>query len=76
MNDIFTVVCAFRFNVILEVYNRQGQQVYFHPSYANDWQGTDKEGKPLPEGGYFYVIKFSDPDGTDQVVKGAITIVR
>ena len=76
MNDIFTVVCAFRFNVVLEVYNRWGQQVYLNTAYTNDWNGIDKEGNPLPEGGYFYVIRYTDPDGTDQVVKGALTIVR
>lgn len=55
------------------VINREGQQVYYSSYYDNSWDGTGKNGKPLPDGTYWYFIKFS---GTDKVNKGPITILN
>lgn len=54
------------------VINRNGQEVFSASSYDNTWAGT-YNGSPLPDGTYYYVIKFTD---TGKVVKGAITILR
>jgi gliding motility-associated-like protein/uncharacterized repeat protein (TIGR02543 family) len=48
------------------IYNRQGQKVYSTP-----WDGTSN-GKPLPDGAYFYVILH--PDNSKQT--GSVTIAR
>ena len=37
-------------------YDASGVIIYDSWSYKNDWGGTNKNGKPLPTGLYFYVI--------------------
>lgn len=55
------------------IINREGQQVYYSSFYDNSWNGTNKNGKPLPDGTYYYFLKFP---GTDKVYKGPITILN
>jgi gliding motility-associated-like protein len=54
------------------VFNVYGQEVYSQKGYANDWKGTYK-GAPLPDGTYYYVLKFDDKD---QIYKGSLDILR
>ena len=53
------------------IYTSSGTEVYHAAPYLNDWKGTYK-GQKLPDGTYYYVIKFSD---NEKVFKGHITIV-
>jgi gliding motility-associated-like protein len=55
------------------VINREGQQVYYSSAYDNTWNGLNKDGKPLPDGTYYYFIKFRD---NPKVYKGPITILK
>ena len=55
----------------VKVYNRWGKLVYADPDYNNDWNGMS-DGKPVPEGPYYFVIKTLNA-GT---VKGTVNIVR
>ncbi len=42
----------------LKIFNRNGTMVYNHgEGYTNQWHGQNKNGKQLPTGTYFYVIK-------------------
>lgn len=41
----------------LIIFDRGGTQVYKSSNYANDWNGVDQHGNPLPEDTYFYVMK-------------------
>ncbi len=54
------------------VYNIYGNEVYTKKAYANDWQGT-YNGSELPDGTYFYVIRFDSPS---KIIKGSIDILR
>ena len=55
----------------VKVFNRHGKLVFEAQGYANDWDGTSN-GKPLPEGSYYYVI-----DSVEKgIIKGVINIVR
>lgn len=54
------------------VYNLYGNEVYSQKNYANDWQGT-YNGAALPDGTYYYVIKF---DESDQIIKGSVDIIK
>lgn len=72
-NDEFEISCTNRFSVELEIYNRWGKLVYMSPAYTNDWTGIDLDGDRVPEGGYFYVIRYQDADGTQQI-KGSFNL--
>jgi gliding motility-associated-like protein len=54
------------------IFDRWGTLVYQKASYDNTWEGTH-DGKDLPQGTYYYVIKF---ENDDRVLKGSVSIVR
>jgi gliding motility-associated-like protein len=54
------------------VFNIYGDEGFVKKGYNNDWQGT-YNGSPLPDGTYFYVLKFED---SPTVIKGSIDILR
>lgn len=54
------------------IFDRWGTEVYTSKAYNNDWDGTYKDSK-LPEGTYYYVIRF---EGSDRLYKGAVNILR
>lgn len=54
------------------IFDRWGTQVYSSKAYDNSWDGT-YEGNDLPEGTYYYVLRF---DGSERTYKGAINILR
>ncbi|MBP6431475.1 MAG: gliding motility-associated C-terminal domain-containing protein [Ferruginibacter sp.] len=61
--------------IIAAVYNRYGNLVYKNDNYQNNWDGT-YEGKPLPDGTYYYVVTYNLINGRGQVLKGDVTILR
>jgi len=54
------------------IFNRWGNTVLETERYQNDWDGT-WEGKPLPEGTYYWVI---DPGDGSELVKGFVVLFR
>jgi gliding motility-associated-like protein len=58
-----------------QVFNRNGAKVYESNNYRNDWNGT-YNGKPLPDGTYYYLISYDLLDGKHEVKKGNLTILR
>ncbi len=54
------------------IYNIYGNMVYNKKGYTNDWKGT-YNGSDLPDGTYFYVVKF---DSFDKIIKGSVDILR
>ena len=44
---------------VVKIYNRWGNLVFDKENYDNDW-GGDYEGKPLPDGTYFYQLTLSN----------------
>ncbi len=59
----------------VNVFNRYGSKVFESKDYANTWEGT-YNGKPLPDGTYYAVIEFILFDGSKQVVRTDVTILR
>jgi xyloglucan-specific exo-beta-1,4-glucanase len=53
------------------IYNRQGQKVYSSTGYSTPWDGTSN-GKPLPDGAYYYIIRHRD----NSKQTGSVTIAR
>lgn len=75
-NDAWVIDCIFSFQNEVSVYNRWGQMVFSATNYDNTWQGTNAGGTELPDGGYFYIIRVTTPANGDEILKGAINIVR
>ncbi|NND50840.1 MAG: gliding motility-associated C-terminal domain-containing protein, partial [Flavobacteriaceae bacterium] len=44
----------------LEIFNRNGTLVYSKDNYRDEWQGQSNNGKKLPVGTYFYVMRYQD----------------
>ncbi|MFY9311210.1 MAG: PKD-like domain-containing protein, partial [Bacteroidia bacterium] len=72
-NDTWIIVNIENYlNTEIIVVNNQGQKVYTSSNYQNDWDGT-YNGKQLPDGTYYYFLKFATGD---KVYSGALTIFR
>jgi len=56
----------------LRIFNRWGQEVYHSDSYANQWNGHARNGRPLPDDTYFYVLNLSG----DRTYNGHVIIKR
>ncbi|RME91980.1 MAG: hypothetical protein D6772_17555, partial [Bacteroidetes bacterium] len=77
-NDEFILFCAdteFN-NNHLEIYNRFGQLVFEVDNYDNTWEGTAQNGEDLPEGPYYWVLDYVEPNGQERQLRGSLTIIR
>ncbi|MDB5226194.1 MAG: hypothetical protein JWN78_387 [Bacteroidota bacterium] len=74
INDYFKIPC-FSGPIEFSVYNRWGIEVYRNDAYLNDWDGKYK-GAPLPDGTYYYVLKYITTNNEDINRAGFITLHR
>ncbi|MFK8101271.1 MAG: gliding motility-associated C-terminal domain-containing protein, partial [Saprospiraceae bacterium] len=79
LNDLFIVKqieeTPFAFpNNELIIFNRWGTVVYQAKPYENNWGGKDNNGKALPAGTYYYVLRLDFAQGL--VYKGDLSILR
>lgn len=58
-----------------QVFNRYGAKVFESNDYKNNWNGT-RDGKPLPDGTYYYVVNYFLINGKNVFMKGNVTILR
>jgi gliding motility-associated-like protein len=58
----------------LIILNRWGQVLYQAKPYKNDWEGTNQQNLPLPDGTYYYIMRLSIADG--KILTGDLLIVR
>jgi gliding motility-associated-like protein len=82
-NDFVLITCIESVENTVEIYNRWGQLVLpVIVNYNNtnrNWQGRsglNEDGAPLPEGVYFYVLKYTDDEGNARQQKGYINLLR
>ncbi len=79
-NDYTLITCIEDYPTnTFEVYNRWGQLVFQTEGYNNGdrrWEGLTASGNLLPDGVYFFVLKYKDDNGKDQVLKGYINLLR
>ena len=54
------------------VLNRWGAEVYRADVYSNNWNGVTTGGAELPDGTYYFIVKFKD----EIRYKGPVTIIR
>ncbi len=64
LNDqfVFKGLSLFESNKLF-IYNREGQAVYSSENYKNDWDGKANNGKPAPDGVYYFTLKSSNASG-------------
>jgi gliding motility-associated-like protein len=81
-NDRLDIACIIgKENVELLIYNRWGNEVYRNINYErvnysmDAWNGIYNT-KPLPEGVYYYVIRFIDELGNQVTLADFVTIIR
>ena len=60
-------------NSTVDVYNRWGGLLFTSDGYQVPWDGTARNGNPLPIGAYYYVI---DLGNEDNPFTGAVTIIK
>ncbi len=75
-NDLFLINCVNNTASDLTVFDRWGRVVYSQNNYDNTWQGVDKDGKDLKEGGYIWVLTVNFGQGRREVHKGTVTLLR
>lgn len=74
MNDTWKITNIDAFEAAtVYIFNRWGEEVYSRKGYRNDWDGRNNNGDVLPDGTYYYIIKF--PDSTKHY-SGSITLMR
>jgi gliding motility-associated-like protein len=72
MNDVWELTTlAGNGDLIVEIYNRWGEIVFYSKGYSEPWNGTYK-GSPVPEGTYAYVIRVD----TEKIFRGAVLVAR
>ncbi len=78
-NDVLYITCAETIDNTVQIFNRWGQLVFNVQNYDNNsvvWTGTTKSGATLPEGVYFYVMTYTDDQGSPQRIKGYVNLLR
>ncbi len=75
LNDMLLVYGYTIRNVRFMVFNQWGEKIFESNNQASGWNGTYR-GKAQPSGVYMYVCQLTLVDGTTQVKKGSINLVR
>ena len=75
MNENLIIQCADNVQNTLQIFNRWGQPVFDATNYDNTWEGTDRRGNQLPEGGYFWILRVTESNGDITEYKNHVTIL-
>jgi gliding motility-associated-like protein len=65
-------------DVSVQIYDRWGGLVWEHKGEydGNKWKGENLNGKALPSGTYYYIIKYGDSDSGTKTLTGSVAIIR
>lgn len=58
----------------ISIYDDKGVKVYEAKPYMNNWEGTFTNGRPLPDGVYYYIIRCDGEENKPRT--GSITVLR
>jgi gliding motility-associated-like protein len=73
-NDVWELGDAFLYaDSEIKIYGRFGKKIFESNGYKTPWDGTNKKGRAMPEGVYFYIINLMN--GHDPI-RGSVTIIR
>jgi gliding motility-associated-like protein len=84
INDFFTPLLDRSLKVqVVQIFDRWGRRVYVNQAVSDNdqlWNGQTNNGQPLPEGVYYYVIRFDEDHLPGNVprrpVAGVVTLLR
>ncbi|WP_242922384.1 gliding motility-associated C-terminal domain-containing protein [Pontibacter liquoris] len=72
-NDVFQIRHLEGYeNCTVQIFSRWGEMVFETRGYTTPWDGT-KNGRPLPAGAYYYVIRLN---ATEPPISGSITLMK
>jgi len=74
-NDVLLVYGDMIYNILLRIYNRWGELVFETTERSGAWDGT-YNGTPLEPDVYDYYLQVDCIDGTQNIMKGNITLMR
>jgi gliding motility-associated-like protein len=75
-NDFLEFINLDRFSQNkLTIFNRWGQIIWEEDNYNNKWDGTIN-GKDVPDGAYYYVLRFGNESIDQYEIKSDLTIIR
>ncbi|MDW8272862.1 MAG: Ig-like domain-containing protein [Chitinophagales bacterium] len=76
INDLFIINCNGQYPLAtLRIFNRWGNEVWYSEGhYQNNWNGTNKENKDVPDGTYYYIYDYGD--GTNRKEARFVVITR
>ena len=65
VNDLYKIPCSVKNpKASLRIFNRWGAEVWFsNGPYLNDWDGSNKQGVPLPDGTYYVIFEYNNGTG-------------
>lgn len=75
LNDVIRVYGFVVKEMTLVIFNQWGEKIFETRDQLTGWDGTWK-GKPQPSGVYMYVCQVLLTDGSTQIKKGSINLVR
>lgn len=79
LNEFLIITCLtdsrFSDNELF-IYNRWGQEINSYTNYVNDWTGLDMDGNEVEEDSYMWVLRVTLPDGSRDIYRGTVTLLR
>lgn len=75
-NDNLVIRCANDRNNTLQIFDRFGRLIFEQDNYDNTWEGTNLNGNPVNEGTYIWIFEVEFSNGTTQVFKGTVSVLR
>ena len=73
-NNVWELENAFLYKEsTITIYGRFGKKVYESVGYDTPWDGTNKKGRAVPDGTYFYIINLGN---RHDPIRGTVTIIR
>jgi len=73
-NDVWELEDTFLYgDSEIKIYGRFGKKMFESNGYDNPWDGTNRNGRAVPDGTYFYIINLGNGHNP---IKGTITIIR
>jgi gliding motility-associated-like protein len=75
LNEVFEPSLTNYDGYEMDIFGVWGQSVYYTGD-SKPWDGTDKSGKPVPQGVYVYRIRLYAEGSEDKILTGRVSVIR